>query len=489
MTSNGRVARLTALALATGTLVAASAGSASAATSATKTKDVFNATGGGSIVSLKLNLPMALPEIGSEITQDLVSTGSNVRTSSFIAPAQAVTQAVLGSNGNIPLVSNVLNIAPVKAEYGKSNEASGPSTLPSNPLVQGGVLNMHGIVANPDVEGTIANATSSVVDLRIDGAGNLQAVLNGLVAQLTSNLTGVIGTMPTGADAPAVAGVTQTVTGLLNTVTTQLGTATQGASDPVKQAVDSVIAQLNALPQALALQLKATTADTSLLSIKTIASEHTVSRAAGVVTSHASNQILGIKLLGGLISVGSMTSDATASLGKTVSDAKATGYSDVLNVNVDNLLTVDVTSKLDAVLGGSAVPAAVKDAVNSALSQVTSILKSALGATLVGPTNDASKHVTTADHASDTESAARLVVQPAGFAKPIVDLALVPATADVTRVAAQSTSDITVVSTPAQTVTSLPRTGANLPLTGAVATGLVGLAMLARRRRMAHLAE
>ena len=43
-----------------------------------------------------------------------------------------------------------------------------------------------------------------------------------------------------------------------------------------------------------------------------------------------------------------------------------------------------------------------------------------------------------------------------------------------------------VKATPA-TVTSLPRTGANLPLTGAAAAVLIGLAMVARRRRLAHI--
>jgi len=484
MTSNGRVARLTALALATGTLVAAGVGSASAAN--TKTKDVFNATGGGSIVQLELNLPVAVPSIGTTITQDLVSTGSNVLTSGFTTPAQAVTQAILGSNGNIPVISEALNKA-VKAEYGKADPADGPTTLPANPLVSGGVLTMKASTANPDVAGQVAKSTSAVVDLKVlDGAGNLQAVLDALMAQLTTNLNGVIGTLPTGSPAGPVAGVTTTVTGLLNGVAQQLTTATNGATKPVQDAVAAITAQLNALPQLLAAKLKATTADTSLLSIKTIASEHTVSRTAGAVTSHATNQILGIKLLGGLISVASLTSDATATLGDTPGASDATGSSDLLNVNIDNLLTAEITGQLDAILGGSAVPQAVKDAVNAALAQVTTILKSALGAVLTSPKT--SEKSVTADKATATESAATITVQPAGFAKPLISLRLVPATAEVTRVRAQQAAPVTVIAPP-KAPNALPRTGANLPLTGAIATGLVGLALVARRRRLAHISE
>jgi LPXTG-motif cell wall-anchored protein len=44
--------------------------------------------------------------------------------------------------------------------------------------------------------------------------------------------------------------------------------------------------------------------------------------------------------------------------------------------------------------------------------------------------------------------------------------------------------------TPVKTIAppkSLPRTGANLPLTAGIATSLMGLAFVARRRRLAHV--
>ncbi len=369
MTSNGRVARLTALALATGTLVAAGVGSASAATA---TKDVFNAAGGGSVLHIELNLPVALPSIGDKITQDLVLTGSNVRTSSFTTPAAAVTKSILGANGNIPVVSEALDKA-LTATYGTPNPAS-QGTFPANPLISGGVLQLTSETANPDVAGQIAHSLSSVANLRVEGAGNLQAVLDALTAQLTTVLNGVVGTLPTGAPAQQVAGVTTTVTDLLGSVVTQVNTATNGAAQPVKDAVDAVIVELNALPQLLAQQIKLKTADTSLLSVGLIQSEQTVSRTADVVTSEATNKLTGISALGGLVTVDGMTSTASASLGKNVSDAASDGTSSVLKVNVADLLSVDVTGKLTAVLGGSAVPAAVKDAVNGALATITGVL-------------------------------------------------------------------------------------------------------------------
>lgn len=479
--SNGRAARFTALALATGTLVAAGASSASAAT---VKKDVFNATGGGSVIHLELNLPVALPTVGTQIMQDLVLTGSTVRTSSFTAPAAGVTTAVLGGQGNVPVVSAAL-AKTLTAEYGKPNPAPF-GTLPANPLISGGVLQLVSETANPDAAGQVAHSLSSVANLKIDGAGNLQAVLDALTTQLTSVLTGVVGTLPTGAPAQAVSGVTSTVTDLVGGVVTQLNDATNGAAQPVKDAVDNVITQLNALPQLLAEQIKLKTADASLLKIGLVQSEQTVSRTAGTVTSTATNKLVGISALGGLITVDGMTSSATSTLGSSVSDADAKGTSSVLHVNVADLLTADVTGALTAALGGDAVPAQVKDTVNGALATITSTLSSALGTTLTGPTAQAPTK--SADKASATVDAAHLRIQPVGFAKPLVDLALVPATSTVTKVGAQQVTPPTVV-TPPTTVKALPRTGANLPLTGAIATGLVGLALVARRRRQAHLAD
>jgi hypothetical protein len=480
MTSNGRVARLTALALATGTLVAANASGATAADS--NTKNVFDAVGGGSVIHLALNLPVAVNGITS-ITQDLVVTGSHVQTASFTAKGAAITQSFLGANGNIPVVSPLLAKTHI-AEFGKPQPAD-DNVLPANPLISGSALSLVSKALNPDVDNAlpIAHSSSSVTNLAIDPAGNLTAVLDSLVASLTTTLTGVIGTTPAGTAAAPVAGVTTTVTGLLDTVSAALPAALPAnATQAVKDAVAQVSAALNALPALLATSLKAKTADTSLLSIGTVLSDQKITRNAGVVTSTATNQLLGIKLLGGLISVGSVTSEATASLGSAVKSAQASGHRDLLNFNLDNLLTIDVTGALETALGGSLVPAEVKAAVNQALASVTGLLQSALGTTLE---TGKSSQSTSADKATSSRSAASIRVQPNAAAAPLIELSLAPATATVSKVLAQQAIAPTVTTVAAKP--QLPRTGANLPLTGVVATSLVGLAMVARRRRSAHL--
>ncbi|HUR52394.1 MAG TPA: choice-of-anchor P family protein [Mycobacteriales bacterium] len=479
MTSTGRVARLTALALATGTLVAAGAGTAGAAS---KTTTSYTANGAGSVVDLKLNLPIALPGIGSTITQKLISTASNVRTTSPGATAAAVTRAVLGSEGNIPVVSQVLDRS-VSSTFGGHTD-SPQGDFPANPLLVGGLLQLKSLTANPDVQGLapIASSLSSVANLKIGGAGNLQAVLDQLVSQVTTNLQGIIGTLPSGqsADSP-VAGATQVVDLLGNVVNSLPVLAGTGLAPAVQDALDTVIELLNQLPTALSSKLTATTADSSLLKIGLIESVQNITHTGNTVTSHATNAIEKISLLGGLITLDSLTSDAVASLGDGAVAPSAKGTASLVKLNVEGLLNLELTGDLKAILDSGILPAAVTDAVESALNSVLDIVKSALGVALAPAEY---KHSATANKASAFASPAHLVVQPAGFAKPIVDLALVPAQAEVVK--AQSTTPTTVI-TPTKTG-SRPQfapTGANFALTAPIAVGLMGLAVVARRRRLA----
>jgi hypothetical protein len=493
MTSNGRVARLTALALATGTLVAAGSGTAGAATTNT---DVFKALGGGSVLRLTVNLPIEVPGIGQTLTQDLVLTGGN--TLSGVAPA-AIANSVLGANGTVPLISDLIEKS-VTAEYGTPAPAS-VNAFPSQLAalgIKGELLALTSSVANPNVDGIISSGHSAVADLRIEGAGNLGALIDALTSQLTAILDNALGALPSGAAAPSVAGVTSQVpvTQLLGSLTAALPQIAQDAlgttqlTQQVQDALDSLVAQLDALPKAIAAQLKARTADTSLLHVGLIESKETVTRKAGVVTSDVKNVLTDISALGGLITIEGLSSQASAALGNGVSKAapKAVGSSSLLKVNAADLLTVDVTSGLDVILGGNVLPQEVKDAVNGALAQITTLLNGVLGATLTGPKVD--ENVTSENRAASSVSAAHFVVNPALpgvgpiFDKPLIDISLVPARAEVVK--GQAAVPPTVVNTPSSRET-LPRTGAELPLTGAVAVAMMGLAVVARRRRMAHL--
>ena len=477
MTSTGRVARLTALALATGTLVAAGAGTAGAST---KTTTMYTANGGGSVVDLTLNLPVALPGIPASLTQKLVSTASNVRTSSLTSGPAAVSTAVLGSkDSNVPVVSQLLNRS-VSSTFGGHTDAP-QGDFPANALLSGGVLNLKSITANPDAVGTAASSLSSVANLTLAGGGNLQAVLDSLVNQVTANLQGVIGTTPSGQETSPVAGVTTPVVDLLGNLVSQLPViAGSGLDQAAKDALAQVQALLNSLPTALSQKLTAATADSSLLKIGLIESAQTITHEGNAVTSHATNAIEKISLLGGLVTLDSLTSDAVASLGNGVAPT-ASGTSSIVKLNVEGLLNLEITGDLQAILGSGVLPPAVTQAVQGALNSVLDLVKSALGVALAPAEY---KHSATADKASAFASPAHLVVQPAGFAKPIIDLALVPAQAEVVK--AQANTPPVLVPSKASSQHQFAPTGANFGLTAPIAISLMGLAVVARRRRLAH---
>jgi hypothetical protein len=498
MTSTGRVARLTALALATGTLVAAGASTAGAATT---DKTTFTASGGGSVLRLTVNLPVELPGIGSSLTQDLVLTGGSVRTGSAAA---AIGNAVLGANGTVPVVSSLLDKS-VTAEYGKPDPAeinafpAGLSALG----ITGDLLALKSHVANPNVDGTLSSSKSAVANLRIEGAGSLQALLDALAAQLTGLLN-----VPLPVSVPGVGGTGSTntvesltglVTGLATQVTDLVDSSTSGASAPLTDAAKAALTQLasllNSLPDAISAKIKATAADTSLLSVGLIQSEQTVKRANGIVTSTSDNVLTDIKVLGGLVTISGLSSTASAALGNGVSSAspKAVGNASLLHVNAADLLTVDVANDLKVLLGGSVLPAEVVTAVNGALAQVTAALNGLLGATLTGA--KVTQNIETADKAAAAVSAAHFEVNPslpglpgtaptALFAKPLITVDFVPAQAEVVK--AQANTAPVIVPSKASSQHQFAPTGANFGLTAPIAICLMGLAVVARRRRLAH---
>ena len=500
MTSTGRVARLTALALATGTLVAAGAGTAGAAT--TNSKTLFTATGGGSVIRLTVNIPSQLAGLTNQLgigkdgtlTQDLVLTGGAVRT----ADVKAIATSVLGANGSVPVLSSLLDKS-VVAEYGKPQPAS-YSLLPAelkNALAGFGIsvkaLELDSHANNPTVDGSVSHSLSTVTDLKIDGVGALDQILSAVTAQIQALLATALGTQSSsqtdmlgGVTTP----VTQTISGLLTTVTNQLDTISQGATKPVSDAIQAVVAQLNALPTVLSSKIASAAEDTSLLKVGLIESEQTVDRAAGVVTSTSTNKLVGVSALGGLITVDGLTSAATAALGNGVSEATSDrGQNAILHVGVKDVLDATLGNDLGVDLTSTLLPAEVTSAVQQVINTVTSTLNGVLGATLVQTKSVTPVH--TADHAYAAVSAAHLVVNPTLpglntplFDKPLLDISFVPAEADVVK--AQSVTKPVVV--PGKSVQQqFARTGANFGLTAPIAVTLMGLAVVARRRRLAHL--
>ncbi len=482
------MARFTALALATGTLVVASG--TAPASAATTTERVFDATGGGAVLRLEINLPAGVPGVlPQKIVQDIVLANGAARTGDTVA---ALGNAFIGQSGNVPLIQDLLGgsaqttLAKPAAEYSLLK-------LPDNPLgLTGGVLHAVSNVAAPTGDGLLSSNSSSIASLQLKGGGALGAVLAPVQAALQNALGAAAGTSTAGsgtagsgtaAGGSPVAPVTTTVTGVLNTALDALDDVTSDATAPVtdavRQAVQLVTDAINELLADLTGQVSSLSDADALLDVGLLQTTQKVTRLGQTVTSEAANKLVGVDVLGGLIHVDGIESRAVASLGPSASSSDATAT--LLKANVGDLLSVTLTDKLEALLGGqvgSALPADVLGTVNGALAQVTGLLAETLG--LQTPLQAKTSKSASADESSATVEAAALVLDPLrNPAAPLLRIGFVPAEA---KVKAQSITS-TVISP--QAPVSLPRTGGELPLTGAVATVLVGVALMARRRRAA----
>lgn len=477
--AKGNLARLTALAVATGTLVAVGTTPASAAIS---TDRIFNATSSGAVLRVEVNLPAGVPGVlPQRITQDIVLADGAARTGDAMA---AVGNAFLGQNGNVAALQQLLD-GKTQSTLDKAGEPFSLLEVPANPLgLTGGVLQTDSKVANPNVDGTISSATSSVAGLELKGSGALGAVLAPVEAVLAQAL-GATAAAPAGGSTVAapVAGVTQTVEGVLGTALDALDAVTSDASAPVsdttKAAVETLTSSINALLTDLNLQVLNISASDTLLDVGLVESSQSITRKAGTVTSQVSNKLVGVDLLGGLITVDGIESSALASLGEGgASDADANAT--ILKAKVGDLLSLEVADTLRAQLGGSvgsAIPASVVNTVNDALAQVTTLLAATLG--LQNPTQSSISETKTADEASASASAAVLVINPPALnlAAPLVRIGFVPAAANVK---AQSVTSTPI--TPTSFPTSLPRTGGEEAL-AALAITMIGGALVLRRRR------
>lgn len=474
------LARLTALALATGTLVAA-AGPASAAT--TTTERVFDATGAGSVLRIEINLPAEVPGLlPQKIVQDIALSSGAARTGK--SPL-ALGSALIGKNGNVSLLQGLLD-GKAEATLEKATSEYALASLPANPLgLTGGALSAVSKVSNPNADGVLSSSTTSIAGLDLKGAGALDAVLAPLQDALeqalgaTTAVTGAPGSSP-------VAPVTTTVTEVVNTALDALDEVTAGGtapvSEPVRQAVDTVTAELNALLSELTSQVATLSATDSLLTVGLIETAQSVTRTGSTVTSRASNELVGIEVLGGLIDVSGIESTAVASLGGSAPSAEANAT--VLKAVVGDVITLEVADRLQTILGGTvgdALPADVLQTVNTTLATVNELVTSSLGLSM--PVQAKTSESASADAASAVVEPASLVIDPlrSGTA-PLLRMGFVPASAQVTAQSITSRVNAPTTATP----TALPRTGGSLPVALAGAA-LLGVALVARRRRTAEV--
>jgi hypothetical protein len=481
MTSNGRVARLTALALATGTLVAAGAGSAAAATTPTsKLTNQIQALGNGQVIHIRVALPVAVPGVGQIIDQYIGMTDGTVTT---VTNLGAKSVGTIGK-GAVPLVSDLLDGAAISDLSGKTSDSV---SLVDQDNLAGLGLTLKALVAKsnvakPTVDGVISHSESTVASVKL-GTLTLPALgKTDLTTTLTNTLNQVTGT---------VQDTTGTIGGVVNTAIGTLNAATNNAaapvSAPVAAAISTVTTALDTLLATIQSTITSLTSGTGLVDLGIMKSEQTITRKGLSVTSDVKNSLAGLSLLGGLVSVDALSSEAQATSGGKPGTASVLHTPGVLTVKVADALTLKIGKTIELAGSlGSALPAELQTTVNSTLATVLGLLRDTLGLDFQpgSAVESISKDGTSA---ATTVSAAKLILNPPVIAsllpkgEKLITVELVGAQAAVgNKLRAQAAVPATPV-----TKAALPRTGANLPLTAGIATGLMGLAFVARRRRMA----
>jgi hypothetical protein len=494
MSVQGRVGRLTALAIATGTLVAAGSGVAGASAPAGTRQ--LTASGVGSALHLTINLPDAVAQVLGTSTIEQYISLTDGKVSTIGLPA-AQTTAILGK-GSTPVLSDLLNKSTAAVLGGKTEDSSSSPINIDQPGFKVQLLPLTSKVANPatTVNGSVAKSSSAIAHISIGGLPLAQ--LNTVTAPVQAVLGTALGT---------VNGTTQQATGTVsNTVNTALGAlngVTQNATAPVSSTVqtqvDAAVSTLNGALSGLTSTLTNLQAETDLVSLDAVTSDQNILRNGDAVTSTVSNTIKNLSVLNGLVKVSAITSEASATAGGAPGTAKASTNAPVFKVDVANGALTALLDQNGLNVGGTignALPPEVQGAVNTALDAVNSTLNEAAGINVEigqGATNVAPDGTS----AVAKVAATRITVDPPalhgnvqGVALPV---ALLPADKKFLVLELVSAEAVAanqfVPAAPVQLAApkALPRTGGNLPLTGAIAALFVGAAMVIRRRRTAEI--
>lgn len=482
--AQGHLARLTALAIASGTLVAVGATPAGAAPAP---ESRMTASGVGSALKVTINLPAQLAgtPLGTKIEQTISLTDGTVST---VSGPLAQTTAILGKGtlSELPVLEGVLSRLTAASLTGDREQTSSGVDV-DQAGIKLSVLPLVSKVADPALDGVLATSSSGVTRVAIGGLSlpQLDAVTAPIEDALGTAL-GVVGADDsTGGSAAAPVGtVAATVNSAIDTLNSATGDQAAPVTAPVQAVIDSTVATLTETLTDLTGTLDLLAGATDVLTVDSIISDQIISRKGDAVTSTVSNSVAGINVLNGLVKISAVESAATAIAGGTPGSGSATIKAPVLDVSIaDGALTAIIDENGLNVGGaiGSALPAELQGTVNDALATINATLAEQVGldvqigkgATSVSPDGTSS---------AAAVNATTITVNPLGIAEllgagtELLKLELVTANAAV------GSQIVPLAVQPAATPVSLPRTGGSA-ITAAAASLLIGAALVARRRR------
>lgn len=469
--------RATALGVAAGTLVVAAAGTAGAA----GTVQRYTSTAGGSALDLIVYLPVDVPgltvnhklDLSISLTNGTATLNGATRLIDTGADLTTTTSSVLGG---------VLNKQTSASGSDASQQTSivGPESLPAGlgTVALGPVSSRTGSLTGT---GLVAQSSSTLASLDLVPTG--LPALSSVTKTLTSTVSQALGSASGGASSGA-ATLTSAVNGAIN----QLNSASQGAAAPVVQTVHTVESTLTSALSGVQSTLSSLSSAPALVTMTSVIQNHAITRAGNAVTAASAAGVGSLNVLGGLVSLTGLQSAVRATAGGVPGSASVTFPAQpLIRLSVaNNALTFLIDGSGLHLQGDlSALPPALQNTVNGALGDLTSLLNQVAGVSVTygKGTSSVSPDGTSA---SGQVSPTALTINPSVL-KPLLPagapyfmrIEFVPVHAAVSNqlVAAGATTAVVSVNH------TLAFTGADLPLSGGVATVLLGLGLVVLRRR------
>ncbi|MDQ1687995.1 MAG: hypothetical protein QOK42_970 [Frankiaceae bacterium] len=510
MAQKARAARLVTLALATGTLVAMTSTAGAAGKTTTATDLVAKAQGAS--IQITINIPSALaPVFGTDkLVQKISFTDGNVLTSDL---ANVAATANLGK-GNIPAVSSLLDKTAKATLASPTANASVLSvSKPAGLPVELGVGTLTSLVSSPvaTTKGTLSTSKSELVGLTVGNLVTVPSLAGDLVNNVLNPVTDALDTQlsnASGTVGATVNSVTNTLVDIANTADGQLSATGVKVTPTVKAAattlattLQSTLNQLGGLTDLInGLSAKSLNA----VELHTLLSSHEITRNGNSVTSHVENSVASIDVLGGLVTVDGLESAATATAGGTKGSAAAVATKPVLHIHVADALDFVLDQAgihLTGTLGDVTAP--LQPVVNGALTTVTGLVNDVAGISV-----DYGKVTTATDKAHGRFAVAdvpgvTLTIDPpilhgklAGVDLPVkvladgkkfIQIALVPAHAEVLAVHANKPATPIKEFSPENPQGPLPHTGGEYGILFAVGAMLLTGAAIVRRRRFSEV--